>query len=91
MWWTIFCIGFLIPSSIANQARPLISFAIGRFFRLYPLYWFSIILALAVMAVLGMKLPSAGTVAANTTMFQMLLGFENVLYPYWTLLIEHFF
>ena len=43
------------------------------------------------MIVLGNKLPGAGTVLANTTMFQMLMGFENVLYPYWTLLIEHFF
>ena len=86
-----FISGFLIPSSIANQPRPLVSFAIGRFFRLYPLYWFSIILALAVMIVLGNKLPGAGTVLANTTMFQMLMGFENVLDPYWTLLIEHFF
>ncbi|MCK1396144.1 acyltransferase [Bradyrhizobium sp. 1] len=86
-----FISGFLIPSSIANQPKPLVSFAIGRLFRLYPLYWFSVVLAIAVMAVLGMKLPSLAMVLANTTMFQLLLGFENILYPYWTLLIEHFF
>lgn len=86
-----FISGFLIPSSIGRQPKPLVSFVIGRFFRLYPLYWFSIILALAVMIVLGNKLPSVAMVLANTTMFQMLFGFENILYPYWTLLVEHAF
>lgn len=86
-----FISGFLIPSSMERQPRPIASFAVGRFFRLYPLYWTSIALALLVTAVLGNKMPTLPQTVANLTMFQMLLGFENILYPYWTLLIEHFF
>lgn len=83
--------GFLIPSSIANQPRPLASFVVGRFFRLYPLYWLSMALALVAMFALGWKLPGVPQVIANMTMFQTLFGVENILDPYWTLLIEHFF
>ncbi|MGY4615506.1 peptidoglycan/LPS O-acetylase OafA/YrhL [Bradyrhizobium sp. USDA 4472] len=86
-----FISGFLIPSSIGHQSRPIASFVVGRFFRLYPLYWVSIALALLATAVLGNKMPTVAQTAANLTMFQMVLGFENILYPYWTLLIEHFF
>ena len=83
--------GFLIPSSIENQPRPLVSFVVGRFFRLYPLYWLSMALALVTVFALGWKIPGVGQVIANMTMFQTLLGYENILDPYWTLLIEHFF
>lgn len=83
--------GFLIPSSIGNQPRPLVSFVIGRFFRLYPLYWLSMALALVTMFALGWKIPGLLQVIANMTMFQTLFGVENILDPYWTLLIEHFF
>ena len=83
--------GFLIPSSIGNQPRPLIGFAIGRFFRLYPLYWLSIAVALVTLAALGKAIPGHAQVAANMTMFQTLFGYENILDPYWTLLIEQFF
>jgi peptidoglycan/LPS O-acetylase OafA/YrhL len=83
--------GFLIPSSIVNQSRPLIGFAIGRFARLYPLYWLSIALALVTLAALGKTVPGHAQVAANMTMFQTLFGYENILDPYWTLLIEQFF
>jgi peptidoglycan/LPS O-acetylase OafA/YrhL len=83
--------GFLIPSSIGRQPKPLVSFAIGRFFRLYPLYWVSIIFAVLTLAALGNALPSLAETIANITMFQMLFGYDNILYPYWTLLIEHFF
>jgi peptidoglycan/LPS O-acetylase OafA/YrhL len=86
-----FISGFLIPSSIGNQPKPLVSFFVGRFFRLYPLYWVSMILALLAIAAIGNRTPTVAQAIANLTMFQMLLGFENILDPYWTLLIEHFF
>lgn len=35
--------GYLIPFSFKNKHKPIIKFAISRIFRLYPLYWFSII------------------------------------------------
>ncbi|MBW7971566.1 acyltransferase [Bradyrhizobium sp. BR 10289] len=83
--------GFLIPSSIRNQPRPLISFAIGRFFRLYPLYWLSMVLALIVGAMLGRQTSSLVEVLVNITMFQKAVGVANVLDPYWTLFVEHLF
>jgi peptidoglycan/LPS O-acetylase OafA/YrhL len=86
-----FISGFLIPSSIGNQPKPLLSFFVGRFFRLYPLYWASMILALLAIPAVGNRMPTVGQAIANVTMFQMVLGFENILDPYWTLLIEHFF
>ncbi|MBW7971567.1 acyltransferase [Bradyrhizobium sp. BR 10289] len=86
-----FISGFLIPSSIGNHTGAITSFVIGRFFRLYPLYWLSIVLALVAAAAVGNKMPTVIQVVANLSMFQMLFGIENILYPYWTLLIEHFF
>lgn len=83
--------GYLIPSSIGHQPRSLISFAIGRFFRLYPLYWLSLILALFAIAALGEKVPGVASIVANLTMIQTLFGYKNILDPYWTLLVEHLF
>ena len=86
-----FISGFLIPSSIGARSRPILNFAIGRFFRLYPLYWTSIAAALIALAILGREIPGPAQVMANLTMIQTLLGSANILDPYWTLLIELFF
>ena len=39
--------GFVIPFSF-KEPRPLLRFALSRFFRLYPAYWLSLMLALLI-------------------------------------------
>lgn len=88
------CSGFIIPASLerhGSQAR----FWIGRFFRLYPLYWF----ALAAVVVLHygfgrypldpvfLAHPLRG-IAANATMAQDFLGVPLALGQSWSLAYE---
>lgn len=81
-----FISGFLVLPSYAKHLNPT-RFAIGRFFRLYPVYWASLLIALALMA----DWPSPANLAANATMFQQFLGFKNLQSVYWTLSIELLF
>ncbi len=79
-----FCVsGFVIPFSFRGE-RPLLSFIISRFFRLYPAYWLSILLAVALTPFAF----SYRQIAANLTMAQHLLGEPDILGVYWTLIIE---
>ncbi len=79
--------GFVIPYSIKGEGLvALKSFAISRFFRLYPVYWLS--------AILGFILYGSFTITEllfNLTMFQQFLGIENIIGLYWTLQIELIF
>ncbi|TYP74694.1 acyltransferase family protein [Paenibacillus methanolicus] len=80
--------GFVIPYSLLKTKEfNLLKFVSSRFFRLYPLYWLSIILALVVM---GTKF-GGFQIAANATMFQSFIGVEDMLGVYWTLQIELIF
>jgi peptidoglycan/LPS O-acetylase OafA/YrhL len=76
-----FVSGFVIPYSILNKG--LKSFAISRFFRLYPAYWVSIVLAVLINGAISIKL-----VLINVTMFQKFVGVNDLLGVYWTLQIE---
>lgn len=80
--------GFVIPYSLSGTNASLKTFAIRRFFRLYPAYWLSLLVAVILAASLGYAKPSAGTIAANTTMVQGLLGFTDIQGLYWTLTVE---
>lgn len=85
--------GYIIPQSFprgASRWRGGASFAVKRFFRLYPAYWVSIALALASPLYLA-EPPPAATIAANLSMLQMGLGQPNLLAVYWTLLFELIF
>ncbi|CUX57704.1 acyltransferase family protein [Agrobacterium genomosp. 13] len=84
--------GFVIPFSLlkANKA-PLRSFAISRFFRLYPAYWGSMILALLIIPQLRGDVFTLSQIIANGTMLQQFLGQQNILGVYWTLQIEILF
>ena len=79
------CSGYIIPATLERR-NSLRDFWISRFFRLYPLYWLSII-AVAVGVALGVTLPTIHihTYLTNITMLQMYIGGGNVLGPYWTL------
>jgi peptidoglycan/LPS O-acetylase OafA/YrhL len=86
-----FCIsGFVIPSSFKGEA-PVTRFAISRFFRLYPAYWFSLGLAVLLLPIVTGHSFSIQQVAANLTMLQMGLRQPNVVEVYWTLFYELIF
>ncbi len=79
--------GFVIPFSF-KEPRPLLRFAISRFFRLYPAYWLSLALALLIFPSLTGESYSILRVVANTTMAQAAFGQRDVIGAYWTLFIE---
>jgi peptidoglycan/LPS O-acetylase OafA/YrhL len=81
--------GFVIPWSLkVGSSEVLKTFAIKRFFRLYPTYWFSIILTVIIGLGPGIQIISTEQVFINFTMIHKFLGVESVLPPYWTLHLE---
>jgi peptidoglycan/LPS O-acetylase OafA/YrhL len=89
--------GFVIPLSL-ERGRSLQSFWIHRFFRLFPLYWFSL-LAVVAIYLLGFttifepsfRMHLWRNVLGNITMFQGVLGIPQAIGLYYTLTIELFF
>ena len=90
---TFFAIsGFVIPYSLINRTgKPIQRFIIGRLFRLYPVYWLSIPLALYFAWTLQEQTFSITTIALNLTMLQKFVGHDNIMGLYWTLQIELIF
>jgi peptidoglycan/LPS O-acetylase OafA/YrhL len=90
------CSGYIIPRSIEKKST-LTEFWVHRIFRLYPLYWVSLLLALAWGFTHVGFLPEAfythslRTVIANFSMVQGLLGSPHALSPYWSLGFEMIF
>jgi len=90
---TIFFIisGFVIPFSLIKPASHNIKiFGISRFFRLYPAYWMSIILYIAVSAYHNVPVDKL-TLMANFTMLQKFFLIPDVIGVFWTLQIELIF
>lgn len=84
--------GFVIPWSLKKEgAGALKFFAIKRFFRLYPAYWLSIIVASIIGLGFGVHVESFGQVLLNFTMIHKFLGVESVIGAYWTLHVELIF
>jgi peptidoglycan/LPS O-acetylase OafA/YrhL len=80
--------GFLIPYSL-ERSKSIPVFAIHRAFRLYPAYWFSIILFLGLNSLLAYEPKSSfSTIAANLTMLQGYLRHPDLIGAFWTLQIE---
>ena len=81
------CSGFVIPISIERHSS-LHQFWIGRFFRLYPLYW----VCIAAVLTLGIgDTNDRAAILANFTMAAMWLR-QPLLWPiYWSLCIELLF
>lgn len=78
--------GYVIPFSIRGRSGGSVSsFAISRFFRLYPAYWVSLVLAGIVYG------GSLRLLAANATMMQRFIGFPDLVGVYWTLAVELLF
>lgn len=81
--------GYLIPFTLKAEAGGVSAFWVSRFFRLYPLYWCSLGIAIAVFYFVPVREPtSARDAILNISMFQLALGGRNVLEPYWTLFVE---
>ncbi|WP_253757039.1 acyltransferase family protein [Pseudomonas fluorescens] len=83
--------GMVIPYSLKEGRHALAAFAVSRFFRLYPAYWFSIALAVASSDWFLSTPVSLSTVLINMTMFQAVLKTPDLFGVYWTLIIEMFF
>lgn len=81
--------GFVIPSSLTgDKVIGLKKFVIRRFFRLFPAYWFSILLALPSVWWLWGRDISPHLVLANLTMLPVIFNSEQILGLYWTLETE---
>lgn len=81
--------GYLVPFSFSGQ-QPIRHFLISRFFRLYPLFWASLLLVAPLLVISG-KPVSLGGLLANATMVPDLIGSERMLDVYWTLTVEMVF
>ena len=84
--------GYVIPFSLQETGgiRSVLYFWIKRFFRLWPAYWLSILLAFAVMIPTATGQHAKG-ILLNISMLQGFVGVENIIPVYWTLQIELFF
>ncbi|MBL4661410.1 MAG: acyltransferase [Alcanivoracaceae bacterium] len=83
--------GFVIPSSFKLAGKnPLKTFAIHRFFRLYPAYWLSLVAIIVYQLLMNIEIKPA-TVIANTSMLQSFFSQPHLIGLYWTLQIELIF
>ncbi|MFE9957861.1 acyltransferase family protein [Micromonospora sp. NPDC005299] len=82
--------GFVICMSA--WGRPVGDFFVSRVVRLYPAYWFAVLLAAGVLVLVPMKREIQGReVLANLTMMQDFLGVAHLDLSYWTLTVEMIF
>ncbi|MCM8595410.1 acyltransferase [Accumulibacter sp.] len=84
--------GFVIFMTLERTLRPM-DFVISRFSRLFPAYWFAILLTFLITHALGLpgKLVGVGTAVGNMLMFHGVFGMAHVDGVYWTLEVELLF
>lgn len=88
---TIFFIisGFVIPSGLTGPiGSGIVKFLVSRFFRLFPLFWLSIIISLITQQWLAGKTPSVSDVLINATMLPDFFSVDLINGAYWTLTVE---
>ncbi|WP_299594906.1 acyltransferase [uncultured Microbulbifer sp.] len=83
--------GFIIPYSFSSGPGAVRTFAIRRFFRLYPVYWASVVLAVLVGSAFAAHSWDTATLVANFTMIQKIIGYSHIQGLYWTLQVELIF
>jgi len=84
--------GFIIPQSL-ERSGSVGRFWVRRVFRLFPVYWLSVVLFFAYAGThppTGTKLPAGDTAGwlVNLTMVQRLFGVQDAFGVYWTLFLE---
>lgn len=79
--------GYVVPFSI-REPNAVRTFLVGRFFRLYPVYWLSLLGGYAVVTWYSQVSIPTSHLLANATMLEMAMGVPVLLGPYWTLIIE---
>lgn len=79
--------GFIVPYSFRSPGA-VGRFATSRFFRLYPAYWLSLLLAVLCLPHFTSVNFTSAQVLANLTMLPKLLGQKEILGVYWTLFVE---
>lgn len=83
--------GFFLLSGylayISIQQRSFKQFLFNRFVRLYPIYWFLILLTLLVNGITHQNDWNYKVILANLTFFHQYLGFENIIGASWMLSI----
>lgn len=84
--------GFVIFMTLERTARPM-DFVVSRFSRLFPSFWFAIVLTFAITHWLGLpgKLVDMGPALANFIMVHSFFGVPHVDGVYWTLEVEMLF
>jgi peptidoglycan/LPS O-acetylase OafA/YrhL len=82
--------GFVILMSV--WGRSMADFAVSRIIRLYPAYWFAVLLIGGIYLTTGMGRGKPDQIIPNLTMFQQGMGVRNVSGVFWTLWAEmHFY
>jgi peptidoglycan/LPS O-acetylase OafA/YrhL len=81
--------GFVIYMSIVN-AKTIQDFWFSRLTRLYPLYWFSIVIAIIGFTLFTNQIIEHDKrfVIGNLTMLQPIFRSKNLVQVYWTLYVE---
>lgn len=81
--------GFVIFYSLSSKSC-ILSFGYSRFKRLYPTYWFSLVLVYFVVCYFGLdgRTVEFGDFAYNFLMFHEYLGVPHVDGVYWSLTVE---
>lgn len=84
--------GFVIYMTL-RKLNSVKAFAISRFSRLYPPYWVSVLLNLALFALVPSHYVGFSPLdwVLNLTMVQELIGSKNIDWVYWTLTTELIF
>jgi peptidoglycan/LPS O-acetylase OafA/YrhL len=83
--------GFVIPFSLKHShIKPIKTFIIRRFFRLFPVYWVSLLLIVLLFYYFSKSI-NPFTVLANTTMLQSFFNQPHMIGLYWTLQVELIF
>lgn len=88
---------FVISGAViifSSKRKNALSFIKGRFIRLYPEYWLSIVFTVLIVYFIGENYAlnfSSKDVIINFTMFQRFFGIADVNGVYWTLAIELIF
>ncbi|MFF5259612.1 acyltransferase family protein [Actinomadura viridis] len=82
--------GFVILMSA--WGRTMADFTISRITRLYPAYWFAVLLIAAIYLTTGHGRGRPENIIPNLTMFQQGMGIQNASGVFWTLWTEmHFY